>query len=109
MELEAPNAAREIFVRFFFQPHVVLDDSDNIVLAGDDGPVGEGEEGIDMVAAEEDSTFEMTVDADGVGVGGDGAYKLVIDEYRCSKPFGSANMSNACSRCEAKRDTPNPP
>ena len=95
MELEAPNAAREIFVRFFFQPHVVLDDSDDVVLAGDDGPVGEGEEGIDMVAAEEDSAFEMTVETDRVGVGGDGAYELIIDEYRCSEPFGSANVSGA--------------
>ena len=94
MELEAHDPAPGLLVWVFFQAYVVLDDSDNIVPARYNGPTGEGEQGIEVVAAKYDSTLEIIVAVYGLEVGGYGAYELIVDEDRHGKCFGSVNVSN---------------
>ena len=87
IELKASDPTPGLLVRVFFQTHVVLDDSDDVVPAGDNGPVGEGEQGIEVVAAEYDEALEVIVAVYGLEVGGYGAYEVIVDEDGRGKRF----------------------
>ena len=64
VEREAGDATGGLLVRVLVVAHVVLDDREHVVLAGDDGAVREGEGGVDVIVTIEESANELIVDKD---------------------------------------------
>ena len=61
---------------------------------------GEEDIDVDVVAADEDMDLETIIRIDRLGI--DSVCELIIDEYRCSKPFGFTNVSSAKDANQSK-------